>query len=1565
MGFVSINIGCSGKKGTSLISSITDLVDETDQGQQKETKVLYERSLTSNDAILAKTSDNRFAISLAANSFENQSKLSITRYPKPESNVELNENFRFASNLYGVSFIDETANILLPNLMFSVGQITQPRVNFLTEPATITIQLANLPDAGAEYYIAISTKRNEWTLATIPQSSNTEFSYATNYINAIFAIVERIDTFDGMVEGTMSFNSSLNEITVSENEIIEKDVDISLNIPLKDSLELNHSNSDILFNLSTKNPFSFVIGNPENKIASLTLSASAPTANEYYKSQNFKGLDYCKVEKTGNNTTLTFRLGLKGWHINDLPPAITIMAAYKNTIGLTYTAEHMIHFRKGERLAVDSIVPEEKSIILPRTQSFTIKFNRDMDQKAASMTISLQEYGKSETTALEHIDWAGVRTLLASTSSQLEFSADYHLVISNAMTSDGAMHSSPFKFLYKTASQTSDIIMIRPSISEEVGVNTDIAFDFDYLQTDTLIAENFKLFENDEETEIILEVINATSKFLQLKPNVPLNHDKEYYVCISSDVLDKTGSPIETYRSPTFTTISRPCIVEGSITPNISEEIPVNSLFTVEFCRKMDEASIELEGAVNLKKVGGESVALRLTWENNHEKLIIKPMDFLTPGADYELIFSEKIRDHLTNKIATKTFVFTTSEKATIIELTPDLSEIEIAESIATNTKFIAKFSKEIASFEPKDVVDLRNLTTGLSIPCSIEINGETVSIIPNNAMAHETEYRLHIKDTATDKSGVEIIPYMATFTTAIKPIISATNLTPSGNFVNHEFEITFNKAMNKDKTEAAFSMQPSKGDQWDEAIDGNFSWLDDDKKLSFTPSEDLEFLKDYRLRIDDSACDTDLNAIDEYLYRFRTTSQTVVSIATTTLGSLQGTTRTVATSTAFVFEFTRKINENAEDLANKINFNKNNSGNSLVKNLQWEDVEQKKLVVTPEDPLIYGETYSIELNNIIDEHGQKVAPYEIIRTADVRPKVVLETEVWQAYKPNIWPSDKLRLKFTKEMNRDTVESALSITTIESNSLNFEWSDDKTVTVSIPWKAQETYTVKLENSARDKFGNSIEDNITKEVKVIEAAKFNEFKVTGISNSFCHVSYSITKDNSPGYEEVGVSWHIKDNAEIATYSFESTAYTFSKKKIEGFTASTTYLIRPYVIYKDNFDGLYTELGTEKEFSTNPLGGGKEINDKNYLVSTEDNSYEISTPKELMIIGQHERAPLDGFYKQTAHIDMFHDALNANLDTYDSLYDKTEGFKPIGTYDNPFTGVYNGDDKKIIALNVLRSDEDNVGLFGCIKDAKLKNIKMVDALIEGRGNCGSLVGQVLEGEKSTIKNCSAMVQDNTVDSGVYATQSYVGGILGKGAEGTEIIGTEFSGRIIANPKEADVEYYGGIAGYMGKSSKIESCHVSPKYNEEDQFTGTEINTVSAAHFLNKSGGIVGACDDGTTIENCIAEIELNAGNDNQTAGGIVGVATSTEIIKCKTKGTVAAKHPGSIAGETIGGSIEGCETNTDVSQSEQDHSCLVYTVKENTDIKSKDDYDEDVRNICTFKDPHTCHYRLDNP
>lgn len=237
------------------------------------------------------------------------------------------------------------------------------------------------------------------------------------------------------------------------------------------------------------------------------------------------------------------------------------------------------------------------------------------------------------------------------------------------------------------------------------------------------------------------------------------------------------------------------------------------------------------------------------------------------------------------------------------------------------------------------------------------------------------------------------------------------------------------------------------------------------------------------------------------------------------------------------------------------------------------------------------------------------------------------------------------------------------------------------------------------------------------------------------------------------------------------------------------------------------------------------------------------------------------------------------INITLDTDLTL---TGEWTPIGTYDNPYTGTFNGKDKTITGLTVNQEGTNYVGLFGRIgSGGTVKDVTLTKASVTGGMYVGGVAGQ----NDGTVENCSV---DGTV-TGTGSTDT--GGIVGCNY-GT-ISGCKAEGTVTGG--ESNV---GGIAGESALGATIEGCYSTA--------------AVSGSTYV---GGVVGSLGNNSSLMACYSTGDVTATitSGYANAGGVVGQNSQGTVTGCyHATGTVkgTAGYVGGIVGRNTLGTFTAC-------------------------------------------------------
>jgi hypothetical protein len=197
--------------------------------------------------------------------------------------------------------------------------------------------------------------------------------------------------------------------------------------------------------------------------------------------------------------------------------------------------------------------------------------------------------------------------------------------------------------------------------------------------------------------------------------------------------------------------------------------------------------------------------------------------------------------------------------------------------------------------------------------------------------------------------------------------------------------------------------------------------------------------------------------------------------------------------------------------------------------------------------------------------------------------------------------------------------------------------------------------------------------------------------------------------------------------------------------------------------------------------------------------------------------------------------------------------------IGT---AFSGVFDGNDHKIINLTIDGGTNDYLGLFGFIDDGEVRNLGLEGGSVIVSGMVvGGLVGATKEG---TISNCYSTVDVNGGGS--------VGGLMGSASYHS--ISNCYSTGDVSGTGDA----IGGLIGYAlgGVSNCYSTGNVSGDY---------------------QVGGLVGNSNN-TSISNCYSSGDVNGVGE---VGGLMGIGTYTGVSNCYSTGDVSG------TGDAIGGLV----------------------------------------------------------
>ncbi len=211
-----------------------------------------------------------------------------------------------------------------------------------------------------------------------------------------------------------------------------------------------------------------------------------------------------------------------------------------------------------------------------------------------------------------------------------------------------------------------------------------------------------------------------------------------------------------------------------------------------------------------------------------------------------------------------------------------------------------------------------------------------------------------------------------------------------------------------------------------------------------------------------------------------------------------------------------------------------------------------------------------------------------------------------------------------------------------------------------------------------------------------------------------------------------------------------------------------------------------------------------------ILSDDDYYELATPEDLYwFAGQVNEGKTYINGRLTDNITVNDNVLKADGSLNEGTFKE---WTPIGTDENPYGGIFDGQGKNISGLYFIGGSK--VGLFSVTRGATLSNLNIKDSYFQAGKYVGALAGDVY---KTTISLCSNA-------STIVVTSDYVGGLCGS-ATGSNFQNCYNRGLVIDKQCEGDggcYAYYGGIAGYCESGTKITNC-LNINYTGDGEYAG----------------------------------------------------------------------------------------------------------------------------------------------
>ncbi len=273
------------------------------------------------------------------------------------------------------------------------------------------------------------------------------------------------------------------------------------------------------------------------------------------------------------------------------------------------------------------------------------------------------------------------------------------------------------------------------------------------------------------------------------------------------------------------------------------------------------------------------------------------------------------------------------------------------------------------------------------------------------------------------------------------------------------------------------------------------------------------------------------------------------------------------------------------------------------------------------------------------------------------------------------------------------------------------------------------------------------------------------------------------------------------------------------------------------------------------------------------------------------------------------------LMKDLDLSDFINENfpSQGWSPIGVESTPFQGKFYGNNHTLKGLWINRTSTNNVGFFGYVSGAEIKDLNIESTYVYGLSNVGTLVGYAAG---TTISNCHVTGTANETVKG-----AYVGGVAGYIVGSTSMTDCSFNGVCVKSM--ASYSYAGGFVGYT-ESSIFNNCDATTQINAKS-YTGGIAGWASEVTFSNcdakgditataNTGGICGCIALVSSLSDCRYEGDILANTYVAGVAGTLNAGSSVTFTNSHSKGKITntGNHTGGIVGISNGGCIAGMES-----------------------------------------------------
>jgi hypothetical protein len=342
---------------------------------------------------------------------------------------------------------------------------------------------------------------------------------------------------------------------------------------------------------------------------------------------------------------------------------------------------------------------------------------------------------------------------------------------------------------------------------------------------------------------------NPTDTMATWTPGAPLQQSTQYTVDVNTNATSQNGGKMQSPYTFKFTTGGpppppAPAVVSTDPANNQTGVLPTATV-SVEFSIPMNTGATETAVSAN------PAIAGTFSWSLNDSKATLTPSGPLQPATNYKVKVSTAAKSKAGVPMGSDhVFSFTTAEPPDVPQVVSN-SPTNGQANVPVATDIVVVFS---IAMSRADTAGALSVTPAAPGALTWDAGDTKLTLNPSPDLQAGTKYTVRITTSAKSAQGVALpSEHVFDFTTAsgttpVPPKVVATNPNDGavGVPVFQLISLTFDQAMDKPSTEAAFSIAPGAA--------GNLAWDAGAQVLSYDTMPDLQYGTTYTVTVSTAA---------------------------------------------------------------------------------------------------------------------------------------------------------------------------------------------------------------------------------------------------------------------------------------------------------------------------------------------------------------------------------------------------------------------------------------------------------------------------------------------------------------------------------------------------------------------------------------------------------------------------------------------------------------------------------------------------------------------------------------